>query len=652
MSKWKRILGILVAFNFISLLAGSWIYYIYLFPQELWLCLGMTLQNCMEAMLCNPILAIQDIVADTEFMSLLSGAGTFVLAAYTFAMVMAPLVDLLIALSVLDSFLHIFVGIAWQKKRILIVGYNDEVKTLLDKKSKDGKIYLWTEELLSDEEERDLFLKRISVKMNDFALGDDPEHYEEQLNKLNAFLRRKKITDVLLLEETDSQNMRYYMALSSCEVCKDRTIHFFVACRDFEMRNLLQDYFDGKLKVRKEELKKLGRQGEDTHMDLRIFHLGQILAEKLFEELPLHENRKDAEKKIHLLIYGGEKISESILLHAMNQGVLTSDNEILIDVIGADLDPLKRSLRNRFDPQYVKFAGTEEDCVFEIPTDESDGLLRIRLTEEGAYSDTFIDTVRRLQEEDHGGRYTYLVLVACEAEENIHSIRQIQKADILAADSVPAAVRMNYSKEMKEWLKEQFSFCQNVYLMGENEKYIGIDEIINTDEEFRIRQHNMTYQTVTGSLVYNEKGSQDKADTDRNWNKQEYYRRQSSRALYYHQMVKNELFPDCEKEMQRFWEKTISGNGNDRDTVWSAYLIEKDEKGEYLFPKLLEMAKTEHRRFVYFYASEGWGYDVKKSPEERMHDCLCNWDTLVEKKLYTLIYDLISSPLLMDGLIL
>ena len=73
------------------------------------------------------------------------------------------------------------------------------------------------------------------------------------------------------------------------------------------------------------------------------------------------------------------------------------------------------------------------------------------------------------------------------------------------------------------------------------------------------------------------------------------------------------------------------------------------KNGQNKYPGLLEFAKTEHRRFNYFYASMGWGkIDGEKNPEKRLHDCLCEWKELTQKRKRVLSYDLISFPGLFD----
>ena len=95
--------------------------------------------------------------------------------------------------------------------------------------------------------------------------------------------------------------------------------------------------------------------------------------------------------------------------------------------------------------------------------------------------------------------------------------------------------------------------------------------------------------------------------------------------------------------MKEFWEQESFDKSEERSLKLSKRLI---EDGRY--PQLLEFAQTEHRRFVYYFISEGWGYSTKKNPKLRKHDCLCTWEHLVDTRPETLIYDLISSPNLMN----
>ena len=643
-SKWKKTLIVLVFIATIILFAGGWIFYSFEYEGMYWNCVWMSMQNCIQSLLFSPIILIQDFVTNEEFIDSLSSLEQIIMGLYSLALIIAPLVNILIIFSVLDGFLHLFVGFSTSKRRILLVGYNDDVRKLIEKNNKNGKIYLWTEHLLSEEEERELYLKKVSVKMNDFSLGDSPEEYLRHKNRFNKFIKKKKITDILLLDSSDIKNNQYYMTLSSCKICKKRTIHFFVLNKSFEVSNMLQDYFDNKL-LEYTDVNGRIPLNTNTHMDLRIFNFEQIQARMLFSNLPIYLGKEQSvDKNVHLLIIGSNNLSLYIMLYAMNQAVLSSDNKIIIDIISDDMSQMKEKLCERFHKDFVINNGND----FEITPDNADGILKIRLLECDIMNNEFVPLLNKLSN-DGSGQYTYIALCSNDINKNLHAFQTIGKEKIISeGNSVPIAIRMIYSKEMKEYLSS-FGWCKEVYLMGENDEYIGLDQVINLEEEKYIRLFNSIYDATMNTRIFN--GTKNikykgKRRCEKLWNKMEYYQRQSNRALYQHKFVKEAMFVGYEDEMRNFWKNTVAANEGNRALIWSLYLI---EEGKY--PRLLEMAKTEHRRFVYYHASEGWGYNsAKKLPKERMHDCLCNWKELSEKKADVLIYDLISVPLLMNDI--
>ena len=153
---WKRVIIILATIAAAVLIAGGYCYYSFEYPGDPLVCMWMTLQNCMESLLFNPILTIQDIVSNNDFMTSAGSGVRMIMTMYSLAMVLAPFVDILIIFSVLDSFLHLFAGAGFKEGRILIVGYNDKVQRVIERKNENGKVYLWTENFLSADEERDL----------------------------------------------------------------------------------------------------------------------------------------------------------------------------------------------------------------------------------------------------------------------------------------------------------------------------------------------------------------------------------------------------------------------------------------------------------------------------------------------------------------
>lgn len=649
---WGNIIIGLVILAMAALFTGGWVFYCHRFPDNRWFCLGMTLQNCMETLLFNPVLTIQDIVEEKDFINSLHGYKYAFVVAYKIAMVAVPFLEVLAVFCFLDRFLHIFAGFTRKERRLMIVGYNDRVRKLLNRGGSSAKIYLWVDELLSEEEERNLYLKSIMIKKGDFSIGGGPKNDKETRDGFNKFLRDKKISSVLLLDESDFRNMEYYMLLSSCPVCKEKTISFFVLNKDFEMRKMLQDYFDSKLHdiTKAEEKSKL----EDTHMDLRIFNFQQIQAEKLFSELPLFfddsvqgnpDNRDNPHHDIHLLIVGDGDICEQILLHAMNQGVITPENNILIDVINEDTASIEKRLKDRFNLDYVK----HNNGRFRISSPESDGKLEIRLSSCNFEEESFIEQVKKNCSPE---KYTYFVFCQSSPEMNLHCMLQLKKhKKSISAENTSVAVRITDTIENENFIKDLFlNSGDKLYLMGADGEKTGIHQIINSEEEEEIRNYHANYSVASGNL----ENDTETDSSDVLWNKEKYYKRESNRALYFYQNAKKSFYKSLrEKEKKAYdnkkdaYYKEIrafqSGSKGLNNTKLSNRLLET-ENGVAKYPELLKIAKTEHRRFTYFYASMGWGYnDEKKIEEEKLHDCLCEWNKLVEKRPDALIYDLVTN---------
>lgn len=639
----------LFVIGFLLLIAGGWTYYSFEYSGHFQACIAMTLQNCFETLLFSPILLVEDIVGKQEFWGSLNQLENFFMRGCCIAMVVIPFVNILFVFSILDSFLHFFVGGPSFKKKVLIVGYNEQVKNILDLGTRKYKVYLWAETALSKEEERNLFLQGIVVKTKGFSLGDSEKNCKKQMRRFNRFLRNKRISNVVLLDEADARNMQYYMVLSHCNVCKRKTIHFFALINSFENRNALQDYFDKMLEEDYKETnvksgKKEVPKGVNTHMDLRIFNFAQLQAERLLGRCPLYEGQKE-DKSIHVLIIGGGQVGEHVLLHAMNQGVLSSNNHIVIDVIDKETEVLRKKLCERFSGDYVYHIASKNE--FHINSEKADGSLKIRLTQVDIYADEFCDKIRELQYDCEAGNYSYIAICIPDIDANLHCALEIKRANLQGIEGVSMALRMPYSDQMKVYF-EQFEYCPKVCLMGARGEDITLGHILNSVEEKKIRDYNVTYDMVGDFKLFGVAPVRiTKKSREVAWNRLDYYQRESNRALYCHRLVKQNVFTGYENEMQEFWESIKCDACDNVPLVTSEYLLgERDHTKT--FEKLKQIAKTEHRRFCYFYASEGWGYSEDKNPTKRVHGCLCNWNTLIQKKKEMLIYDLIAMPELME----
>lgn len=627
------LVAILVAFAIIF--AGSIMYYFYTFNgvYGFFEKLFMAIQNTTESMLFNPILPYGDMMDPIEggFADHLGSVGRYFIAFYGFCMAVVPFVEVFVVFSFLDEMLRLFAHTNKKdKNHVLVVGYNDYVKRTIKVKSNENKIFLWTEKILSEEEERDLYERKITVVMNDMSLLEDPYRYDEQVKAFEKYIRKNKITHIMLMDESDATNIQYFIVLSN--IIKDSMVRFFVACKSFKARNELQNYFDNQFLTEADNAKRV--------VDLRIFNFAEIQAEILFQEMPLFfgydAKLKPSERDVHLLIVGSGHMGLQILLHAMNQAVFSSDNTITIDVVGLGCDYFSKLLRERFSEEYV--LSSDDGSIFYIPSENSDGSLIIRLFEQDVREDFWIGTISDCNEDPCP--YTYAVLCLPNPDDNLSCAIDLKK---VLNKRIPLAIRMPYAEDMKKLFLEM-PYVSTVYLMGKDEEYVGIDNIINNETEKQLRRFNKTYNLLSNAA--DGKVPDQSLDVDALWNNNEYYRKQSNRALFLHWKAKEHFYQETGKNIAEIGTLVAYMAGED---TMNAEELEAARKAILSNPELEEFGKMEHRRFCYFYASEGWGpTEGVKIWQRRLHNCLFNWDYIKENKKDYLIYDYLSLPVLMQ----
>lgn len=101
---WNRVNIALAVITATELITGGYCYYLFEYSGDSLVCIWMTQQNCMEFILFNPILTIQDIVSNNDFVNSTDSGVRMIMTMYSLAMVLAPFADILIIFSVLDNF--------------------------------------------------------------------------------------------------------------------------------------------------------------------------------------------------------------------------------------------------------------------------------------------------------------------------------------------------------------------------------------------------------------------------------------------------------------------------------------------------------------------------------------------------------------------
>lgn len=660
LNKLKKYLVYIIITAGVFIAAGSAIVYSKEYSCEsFWTILAMSIQNTGETLLFNPGLTLASIPQLENYaFSNLAWWQKFFMFWFYVASAVIPFIDAFLAFSIIDEFLHLLTHKKTSGRKVLIIGFNERVRSLIENGSGNFKLFLWTEKALSRDEKRELELKGISVDTIKAPLGILHDSQKEQ-EIFNGFLKRREITDVILLQDSDTANIEYYMALSNCEICREKTIHFHVNVNNFEAKCTLQEYFD----------QRVADKEQQAVLDLRIFSFPEIQAEVLFHRLPIYQGvQPDQNYKVHLLIAGGRQLSEAMLLHAMNQGVITANNPIYIDVFSDEAQDIASELKDRFNLNYVKYTENEikekdkEKYSFVIPGDNADGFLKISVFEGSITSESVRNTIAKKQADEP---YTYFIACMDNPDDNLYGFSKLRST----IGKIPSALKIPYTYEMKKYVNggKQSGEEWNVYLMGAQTEYIRIQDIIDEEEEKKAREYNYKYTELSGVKEgYSEEAA------DKEWNKNKYYQRQSNRALYDHKAAKvfiNRRNPEFKEDFVNFWKVTDEDRGKQfaehivktGKTVCEKQVFRFDMQ-KHLNQKLkeaksgtmLDLAMTEHRRFCYFYASEGWGYihAQKKDETNKLQNCLCTWDTMKTED-YTidkLAYDVTASRSVSDSL--
>lgn len=687
----EKFLRILV-FTSLVLLLGGWVYFNRTIESistpsiRRLSALIMAFQNCAESLLCNPILSIPVVFEDFDKFTMLEKV---ILLFYSLFLMAVPIIEAVVAFSVLDRVFRFLGGISKNKCKVLIVGFNEYTKKIIeatgDSFKKKYKICVWTDEVLSEEVLNDLYRKSVKVFSKENIDLTKTTKFDE---KLSDFLESNKIERIILMNDSDARNIKDYITLSSCGFCKTHTVNFYVNIQDFEMKQVLNDYFDKSLKKRKAEIEASGETNKDTHMDLRVFNMSQIQAERLLsdENFPLyrHEVKKNSfdnsdidPEALHLIIVGGGTHGREILYHAMNQGVLSPDNKIYIDVIDKDIDSVKDKLKERLKSvEFSEIIGKDEfkktelkiklpefnETDNEVDEENIDDTLIITLREMDALASDFGSMLKSNLAPGTKDVFKHVVICLPDDESNLRAAREVCSHG--PRNSV-VAVRTDDNYKLREYFEtllgaDEKSEHSSVYLYGSEMTLFGLESIINEDEEKEIKKYHLVYDSFNFDIgeIDNESYSYSKACEK--WNEISSFKRDSNRALYDHRKVKNYFFeksrlkgffennddikiPDLLSEQNRQrYNNDKKNDAEKRDAFIKIYYAEKlaGTKGNY--EETLKFAQTEHRRWSYYVISEGWKYGSDRNDSVKVHDCLSKWNLLCRNKPDTIVYDLLT----------
>ena len=203
---------------------------------------------------------------------------------------------------------------------------------------------------------------------------------------------------------------------------------------------------------------------------------------------------------------------------------------------------------------------------------------------------------------------------------------------------------MESEKEFAKYLHNNQEQFKNVFLIPGIEEVVNIENICNENLDKNARAFHRIYSEI-GFWTYSEYIPKKKDSVD--WDDMEFFKKESSRYLYYHEHIKEMLF------VQNGFSKEDIPITEDKK-YWGIF----ERKGkEFLFsdnvgevveqinanPFLREMAMLEHRRWSYFMLLHGWHYiNGKKNVKNKQTPYLVDWKRLCNNNPEMCVYDLMS----------
>lgn len=624
--KWKKYGPILWALALVSFIVATLegIFYFARYSQYPLFRLLMTLENSCKAFVFAPTIKIGDVLAGLE------GASPFQQAvgyAYGLAVFLAPLCTATALLLWAELAVRRLMNTRQRKgAHVLIFGWNENVRTLVSGEytgsSGQYQLHVVTAAKLSEGDELWLFRNGTVPHRMDLLTASGSRR-----EKLFRQLPLQRVRRVLLMEDSSVWNFSIYRTLSeNSSLFKDA--QYYCLCEDEAARSFIETACD-----------ELLMNGAEKRAEMTLFSLSELKADSIFSavegdddsSMPLHTVNDPDRTDIHLLIAGFGTVGQEVLLQAINLGVLSSQNRLCVDVVDLDMDKKRDLFTNRFHTS-VDAAPQEEELLVTAPT--ADGELRIRFHQTDVRGRGFSRLLERLN-----GDFplTYAAICIEQVDIGMHCIVELKKLD----GSFPIALRMENGPYAASYLKQDNGVFKEVFPIAVSDHMLRISNICHEKREQMARQFHRVYESIQLLPPGAEPSGQ--PPEGRPWTALKMYQRRANLLLYRHQAVKN-IFGRLAPETR---ERCFGENGT---------ILQRMGDGSYRCryegramadainaePEIRELGMTEHRRWCYVMAMQGWRWGEKKDEARRKTPYLTTWDVMCEEYPDVAIYDLMS----------
>ncbi len=599
----------------------------------------LVLQNSINAFGFKASVTIKDTVA---FMEQNPSALTRCVGyAYCIAVFTAPYCTLSFVYKILEKLLRFIIFFRRSKncRHIVVFGYNSDVKAMLNNNQSNPKttcIHIVTTELIDSEEVYQLNRAGYIVHYTDILKAA-----ESELHTLLAKTRIETASNIILFENSSIRNFSLLQLFRLNDKDSAERIRLAqgakVSCRCEEegIGRLIAEYYNSAAET-------------DAFYDLELVGLPELQIHKMYSDHPLHTVYKDTEIPlkdwtVHLLVAGFGQLGQQAVLQAMNLGVVSDSNRIIIDVFDSDINAKKAVFLNQLSRDTFDIT----DNGVTLKSDAADGLLEVNFFEANISHLSFYDTVRSKLDKEP---YTYTVIALENIDLSVNCAIQLEELFDERGLKLPILMRMDTDRRLAAYISADKRSLADDDLIDDRSIVITLDMIINREIDRLAKDYNHFYNNIK-LITAGETGIAENAaeDPETEWNRLRLFRRSSSKAAAYHDEVKNDIIPKLAAEngaaLDQKLEELIGTDGTLMRYTGYAWQMNGTEKE--VLKKLREdsfaygLASLEHRRWCCYMASIGWRFG-ERCDKFRQNPCLVPQQKLMETQPEMCKYDLMS----------
>lgn len=382
------------------------------------------------------------------------------------------------------------------------------------------------------------------------------------------------------------------------------------------MENIVKNIHDERIKRRKDS----DNKSDKDIKDIQIIDVERMKLVSLFEKVPLHtynltEDCRNSKYDVHVLLIGFDKLGKQAVYHILNNGILSKDSDITIDIVVGNKSVEEEKFNNILADSY---------SAIEKINPLLDGNVFIQFHEQLNITRDFIHGI-------HGHKpITYVIISTGSIDQNLTALFNINS--VLLNKTIPIAVALDDSGDISEYFSENQELFKDVNVIPSEKEVLKLSMISNKELEKEQREYNSLHNQITKNLKKIVLGD---ACEEILWEELVFEKKESNKYCHEHTSTKLEIVKELCKSnsgkdaftfLQERFNKCLQGNLNEliriEDETGSQQLqnigvkaiLEGIKSDNYL----TELLALEHRRWCYLTILNGWERsEGKKKDEER-----------------------------------